>query len=205
MKDLYLMRHGQTFFNQEGLVQGVCDSPLTDLGIEQAKQARAFFEKNGIEFGGIYSSTQERASDTLEIVTGRTDYTRLKGVKEWNFGLFEAQPERLQPKFRAGAVSFEDLYVPYGGEDVAQVGERMLTSLTEVMKKTPAVENPTLVVSHGGAMWAFYLKIVAQALDPKVRFGNCAICHYHYEQGHFRLAEVIDPLTGSAYECETSL
>ena len=202
MKDLYLMRHGQTFFNQEGLVQGVCDSPLTDLGIEQAKQARAFFEKNGIEFGGIYSSTQERASDTLEIVTGRTDYTRLKGVKEWNFGLFEAQPERLQPKFRAGAVSFEDLYVPYGGEDVAQVGERMLTSLTEVMKKTPAVENPTLVVSHGGAMWAFYLKIAAQALDPKVRFGNCAICHYHYEQGHFKLAEVIDPLTGSVYECE---
>ena len=44
MKDLYLMRHGQTFFNQEGLVQGVCDSPLTDLGIEQAEQARDFFE-----------------------------------------------------------------------------------------------------------------------------------------------------------------
>ncbi|MBC5619435.1 histidine phosphatase family protein [Streptococcus anginosus] len=200
MKDLYLMRHGQTFFNQEGLVQGVCDSPLTDLGIEQAKQARAFFEKNGIEFGGIYSSTQERASDTLEIVTGRTDYTRLKGVKEWNFGLFEAQPERLQPKFRAGAVSFEDLYVPYGGEDVAQVGERMLTSLTEVMKKTPAVENPTLVVSHGGAMWAFYLKIAAQALDPKVRFGNCVICHYHYENDQFLLRQVIDPLAKTVYD-----
>lgn len=45
MKDLYLMRHGQTFFNQEGLVQGVCDSPLTDLGIEQAKQARDFSRK----------------------------------------------------------------------------------------------------------------------------------------------------------------
>ena len=200
MKDLYLMRHGQTFFNQEGLVQGVCDSPLTDLGIEQAKQARAFFEKNGIEFGGIYSSTQERASDTLEIVAGRTDYTRLKGVKEWNFGLFEAQPERLQPKFRAGAVSFEDLYVPYGGEDVAQVGERMLTSLTEVMKKTPAVENPTLVVSHGGAMWAFYLKIAAQALDPKVRFGNCAICHYQYENDQFLLRQVIDPLAKTVYD-----
>ena len=200
MKDLYLMRHGQTFFNQEGLVQGVCDSPLTDLGIEQAKQARAFFEKNGIEFGGIYSSTQERASDTLEIVTGRTDYTRLKGVKEWNFGLFEAQPERLQPKFRAGAVSFEDLYVPYGGEDVTQVGERMLTSLTEVMKKTPAVENPTLVVSHGGAMWAFYLKIAAQALDPKVRFGNCAICHYQYENDQFLLRQVIDPLAKTVYD-----
>ena len=39
MKDLYLMRHGQTFFNQEGLVQGACDSPLTELGQEQARQA----------------------------------------------------------------------------------------------------------------------------------------------------------------------
>ena len=171
MKDLYLMRHGQTFFNQEGLVQGACDSPLTELGQNQARQAGAYLQGRGIRFGHLYSSTQERASDTLELVSGRTDYTRLKGIKEWNFGLFEAQPERLQPKFRPGATSFEDLFVPYGGEGVDQVGERVLVTLTEV----------------------------------KVRFGNCAICHYHYEQGHFKLAEVIDPLTGSVYECETSL
>ena len=154
----------------------------------------------GIRFGQLYSSTQERASDTLELVSGRTDYTRLKGIKEWNFGLFEAQPEHLQPKFRPGATSFEDLFVPYGGEGVDQVGERMLVTLTEVMEQAGA--EPVLAVSHGGAMWAFYLKIAAQALDPKVRFGNCAICHYQYEQGHFKLAEVIDPLTGSVYECE---
>ena len=90
--------------------------------------------------------------------------------------------------------------VPYGGEGVDQVGERVLVTLTEVMEQADA--EPVLAVSHGGAMWAFYLKIAAQALDPKVRFGNCAICHYHYEQGYFKLAEVIDPLTGDVYECE---
>ena len=200
MKDLYLMRHGQTFFNQEGLVQGACDSPLTELGQEQARQAGAYLKERGIRFGPLYSSTQERASDTLELVSGRTDYTRLKGIKEWNFGLFEAQPERLQPKFRPGATSFEDLFVPYGGEGVDQVGERVLITLTEVMEQAGA--EPVLAVSHGGAMWAFYLKIAAQDLDPKVRFGNCAICHYHYDQGHFKLVEVIDPLTGSVYVCE---
>ena len=125
MKDLYLMRHGQTFFNQEGLVQGACDSPLTELGQDQARQAGAYLQERGIRFGHLYSSTQERASDTLELVFGRTDYIRLKDIKEWNFGLFEAQPERLQPKFRPGATSFEDLFVPYGGEGVDQVGERM--------------------------------------------------------------------------------
>lgn len=134
MKDLYLMRHGQTFFNQEGLVQGVCDSPLTELGQDQARQAGAYLKERGIRFGPLYSSTQERASDTLELVSGRTDYTRLKGIKEWNFGLFEARPERLQPKFRPGATSFEDLFVPYGGEGVNQVGERVLVTLTEVME-----------------------------------------------------------------------
>ena len=200
MKDLYLMRHGQTFFNQEGLVQGACDSPLTELGQNQARQAGAYLKEWGIRFGPLYSSTQERASDTLELVSGRTDYTRLKGIKEWNFGLFEAQPERLQPKFRPGATSFEDLFVPYGGEGVDQVGERVLVTLTEVMEQVDA--EPVLAVSHGGAMWAFYLKVAAQALDPKVRFGNCAICHYHYDQGHFKLVEVIDPLTGSVYVCE---
>ena len=199
MKDLYLMRHGQTFFNQEGLVQGACDSPLTELGQEQARQAGAYLQGRGIRFGRLYSSTQERASDTLELISGRTDYTRLKGIKEWNFGLFEAQPERLQPKFRPGATSFEDLFVPYGGEGVDQVGERVLVTLTEVMEQAGA--EPVLAVSHGGAMWAFYLKIAAQSLDPKVRFGNCAICHYHYEQGHFKLLEVIDPLTGDVYGC----
>ena len=151
MKDLYLMRHGQTFFNQEGLVQGACDSPLTELGQDQARQAGTYLQEQGIRFGHLYSSTQERASDTLELVSGRTDYTRLKGIKEWNFGLFEAQPERLQPKFRPGATSFEDLFVPYGGEGVDQVGERVLVTLTEIMEQADA--EPVLAVSHGGAMW----------------------------------------------------
>ena len=39
MKILYLMRHGQTLFNQLHKIQGFCDSPLTDLGIDQALQA----------------------------------------------------------------------------------------------------------------------------------------------------------------------
>ena len=37
-KILYLMRHGQTMFNLRGKVQGASDSPLTKLGISQAKQ-----------------------------------------------------------------------------------------------------------------------------------------------------------------------
>ena len=41
MATLYLMRHGQTEFNVRKLVQGHCDAPLTELGIEQARRAAA--------------------------------------------------------------------------------------------------------------------------------------------------------------------
>lgn len=33
---IYLVRHGQTLFNQQKKVQGWCDSPLTQEGIQQS-------------------------------------------------------------------------------------------------------------------------------------------------------------------------
>ena len=35
---IFLIRHGQTEFNREGRLQGRLDSPLTDLGVEQARR-----------------------------------------------------------------------------------------------------------------------------------------------------------------------
>ena len=43
-KTLYLMRHGQTLFNLQHKIQGWCDSPLTELGIKQAKVAEKWFK-----------------------------------------------------------------------------------------------------------------------------------------------------------------
>ena len=98
MKEFYLMRHGQTRFNVQHRLQGVCDAPLTEVGIEQAKKAGQYLAKQEPIFDHLFTSTSERASDTLEIVTGRTDYERLKGLKGQDFGAFEGQPEYLTPK-----------------------------------------------------------------------------------------------------------
>lgn len=80
------MRHGQTLFNLQHKIQGWCDAPLTQLGIEQAKIAGKYFKDNNITFDHAYSSTSERASDTLEIVTdGKMPYTRSKIIKRMEF------------------------------------------------------------------------------------------------------------------------
>ena len=64
----------------------------TENRIKQARKAYTHFQKNNIIFDHAYSSTSERASDTLEIVTDyKMPYIRLKGLKEWNFGAFEGK------------------------------------------------------------------------------------------------------------------
>ena len=68
-KKLYLMRHGETMFNEKKKIQGWTDSPLTELGKAQALKAKAWFDENGIVFTDAACSTSERASDTLELVT----------------------------------------------------------------------------------------------------------------------------------------
>lgn len=87
-KDLYLMRHGQTLFNVRRKIQGWCDSPLTELGIQQAQSAKELLKD--ISFDHYYCSTAERASDTLELMTDKP-YIRLKGLKERYFSVFEVR------------------------------------------------------------------------------------------------------------------
>lgn len=46
---------------------------------------KEYFEKEHITFDHVYSSTSERCSDTLEIITDMK-YIRLKGLKEMFYG-----------------------------------------------------------------------------------------------------------------------
>ena len=89
------MRHGQTLFNVRRRIQGWCDSPLTELGKQQALKAKEYLKD--ISFDHYYSSTSERCCDTIELIIGDHYYKRLKGLKERNFGLFEGESEDLNP------------------------------------------------------------------------------------------------------------
>ena len=163
MKHLYMMRHDQTLFNVRKRIQGWCDSPLTEEGIKQAIKAREILKD--IPFDHYYSSTAERACDTLEIVTeGNKPYKRLKGLKERNFGLFEGESEDLNPHFED--FRYDDLFPHYGGETTEEVMDRLKTTLTYIMGKED--HHTVLAVSHAGASMAF-LKTVT---DPSVVLKN---------------------------------
>lgn len=188
-KVIYVMRHGETLFNTQKRVQGWSDSPLTEKGIAQAQSVADYFADQGVHFEAVYSSTQERATDTAKIVAKTDKVTQLKGIKEMNFGTFEAQPEMLLPKFRPNAQSFEDLLVPYGGEDMLEVGKRVYKTLMDTMVHH---EGACLFVSHGAALWSL-IQLLQIEFPPSLRFSNCAILKWTLTDESLTLTEVILP------------
>lgn len=184
-KTLYLMRHGQTLFNVQHKIQGWCDAPLTDLGKKQAQIAGRYFQENHIVFDHAYSSTSERACDTLEIVTDfKMPYTRVKGLKEWNFGVFEGKDECLNPPLPYG-----DFFKNFGGEAEMEVRKRVSETLTGIMEKED--HHTVLAVSHGAACAQFYREWENHAkVVKKDRFYNCCILKFEYEDGIFTLVEI---------------
>lgn len=189
-KTLYLMRHGQTLFNTRKVIQGWCDSPLTPEGIRQASYAKQYFADKGITFDAAYASTQERASDTLELVTDMP-YTRVKGIKEMHFGIYEGHSEALhQPRAHPDQRSFQDEYVKFGGESYDQVETRVTQALTQMMETEG--HNTVLAVSHAAACYFFTLKHYPQVSLDQVKFTNCCILKWTYETGQFSFVEAVD-------------
>lgn len=182
----YLMRHGQTLFNQRRKIQGWCDSPLTEKGIAQAQMAAQFFDNIALDHA--YSSSSERACDTLEIAThSRLPYTRLKGLKEINFGLYESESEDLHPNYEMR----EDYYLQFGGESKPQVRQRMVETCTAIMES--ANHHCVLAVSHSGSCKQFLMHWHADhAQVLKNGIPNCAIFEYTYANGVFEFVQMID-------------
>lgn len=87
MKFIFL-RHGKTEYNEQGLTQGWCDSPLSKTGLKQASYTKEALKDVVIDYA--YCSPSGRARQTASIVLGNRDISVMidDRLKEINFGIF---------------------------------------------------------------------------------------------------------------------
>lgn len=185
-KKLYLVRHGQTLFNEKGRIQGWCDSPITELGKKQAEATRKYLDEHNVHPDHFYCSTLGRTEQTMKAMYPEADYERKEGLKEFGYGTLEGDDiESAKPKG-----SLETAYVPYGGESKSQVEERMYKTLKDIMDN-PEAKN-VLAISHGSSSFRFASKVDPDKAKKLRKFANCLIYEFDYEDGKFHLVSIKD-------------
>tara|TARA_B100000965_G_scaffold405942_1_gene442053 strand:+ start:1258 stop:1878 length:621 start_codon:yes stop_codon:yes gene_type:complete len=73
MKNILLIRHGQSEWNKLNLFTGFKNVDLSELGVEEANKAGQNFKDIGLRFDIVYTSELKRAQDTAKIILQNLD------------------------------------------------------------------------------------------------------------------------------------
>jgi broad specificity phosphatase PhoE len=80
---IYIIRHGETDWNQDKKIQGPTSSKLTENGLLHARQYKQYFEREKITFNQVYYSPTLRTQQTLnEIIPSYLDEKHIFATKE---------------------------------------------------------------------------------------------------------------------------
>ena len=77
MKNILLIRHGQSEWNKLNLFTGFKNIELSEQGIEEANKAGQSFKNLDIKFNIVFTSELKRAQETAKII--------LKNLDQWDF------------------------------------------------------------------------------------------------------------------------
>jgi len=83
MHKLVLLRHGQSQWNLDNRFTGWVDVPLSELGVEEAKNAAKLLRDEGLRFDVAYTSVLKRAIKTLWIVLEDLDLMWIPVARSW--------------------------------------------------------------------------------------------------------------------------
>ena len=180
-KLIYLIRHGQTDYNKQGIVQGGgIDSDLNEMGRQQAK---AFYDVyNSIHFDKIYTSALKRTHQSVQqFLEKNIPWEILPGLNEINWGTREGQ--KITPQ--------EDAYYHWvlqqwrdgndnlrieGGESPIDVQKRQLVELKKIISHED--EKTILICMHGRAMRILLCTILNRPLKEMDSFEHENLCLY---------------------------
>ena len=184
MAKLYLIRHGETDYNNAMRFQGRTDILLNQKGIEQAEKAAEFFRD--IPLQAIYTSSLKRAITTAEII-GKVkglEPQATDALQEMSFGIWENMNSKdIQKKY---AKEWKDFFaspatttIPQG-ECMFDVQKRAYPVVQEILDQYP--EGDVAFVAHGGIIRVLICTMLGLDLNRAwhVHVGNASITCFYY-------------------------
>ena len=181
MKNILLIRHGQSEWNKLNLFTGFKNVELSEQGVEEANKAGQNFKNLNLKFDVVYTSELKRAQDTAKIILENLEQwdelnSKNKIIKSFNLnerdygdltGLDKKETadkfgEEQVHKWRRG---YSDQ--PPNGESLEDVVNRVKTYFeSDVLPTINELENNNiLIAAHGNSLRAMLIVMKIYSAD----------------------------------------
>ena len=203
MKNILLIRHGQSEWNKLNLFTGFKNVDLTQQGVEEAIKASENFKELGIKFDLVYTSVLSRAQKTSEIILkqlgqhedlkknskiiehialNERDYGDLTGLDKKETA--DKYGDEQVHKWRRG---YSDR--PPGGESLEDVVTRVKSYYdSEILPQIISeLNNNILIAAHGNSLRALLLVMNVYKIEEinSVELSTGVPIHITYQDSQF--------------------
>ena len=180
-KTVYLIRHGETDFNRQGVVQGSgVDSDLNELG---RIQAEAFFQYyQHITFDKVYTSGLKRTHQSVnKFLQKNLPWEKHKGLNEISWGVREGKiPNSRDNEYYKVLIDSwiaGEINTPSeGGESPADVIARQKPVIDLILSRPE--EETILIAMHGRAIRILLTLLLERPLNEMDTFDHANLCLY---------------------------
>lgn len=196
MSRVFLVRHGRTVWNQQGLFRGRADPELDEVGRRQAEALGRCPLLLRAPIEAVYASPLRRARQTAEPLARRLglEVRPHAGFVDMSFGRWEGRSveevrrewgELLRRWWRE-----PHLVRPPGGEALQEVAERALRALQEVAER----HEMAVVVAHQVVNRVLICRALGLGLAGYWSFGQEPACvnELEWTGGRLRLVSLND-------------
>jgi len=192
-RNLILVRHGQSEWNEKNLFTGWENPGLTDKGSDEANNAGILINKLGIKFDRLFTSALIRAQLTGAIILENINQKNLNVVKnkalnERFYGDLqglnkdECREKWGEEKVQIWRRSYDK--GPPGGETLKETGERVLPYyLNEIFPLI--LDGLNIIISaHGNSLRSLikYLDTISDEDIVKLEIPTGAPIHYQFDE-----------------------
>jgi len=193
-KRIILVRHGETDFNREKILQGQLDTYLNDNGFNQAKKAAQILTKEEIEV--IYSSDLKRTFQTAQIIAGflKMEIITTPLLRERTYGDFEGLTKvEIEKYYKHLPFSWESGFLDSVSRHFKVESDKDLAKRVGKffkMLKNKHKDKNVLLVIHGGVIWSIFSILnlaVKIGKNGKSIFANASVCILEKKGEGYRL------------------
>ena len=184
--DFIFVRHGETPYNQEHIIQGWIDIPLNENGHQQAKKTAEILRNEKID-AACFSDLQRAAETAKEILKYHPGVPAIpcSQLREWHLGILQncSYPElnMTMPEY-VKMLQTESMEMPIpSGESRNEFQKRINQAFQDMAERFPG--KRILTVTHGGVLVRLYRFLGGEVpAEGKIPIpGNASVSRVRYD------------------------